>query len=78
MLSAVLVSGLGSSYGVPDGMQLMMLPHYEGDWDAVHLAYLQDQTITKQCILVLPCVISTDMPMFWWFLILCAKRLSLG
>ena len=26
-------------------MQLMMLPHSKNDWDAVHLAYLQDQTM---------------------------------
>ena len=45
MLSAVLVSGLGSYDGVPDGMQLMMLPYSSADWDAVHLAYMQDQTL---------------------------------
>ena len=45
MLSAVLVSGLGSYDGVPDGMQLMMLPYSEEDWIAVHKAYLLDQTM---------------------------------
>ena len=59
MLSAVLVSGLGSFDGVPDGMQLMMLPYSDDDWNAVHLAYLQDQTLHLS--LVLPCVIFTSM-----------------
>ena len=45
MLSAVLVSGLGTFDGVPDGMQLMMLLYSDDDWDAVHFAYLQDQTL---------------------------------
>ena len=46
MLSVVLVhmSGLGSFDGVPDGMQLMMLPYSADDWNTVHLAHLQDQT----------------------------------
>ena len=45
MLSVVLVSGLGSFDGVPGGMQLMMFPYSSDDWDAVHLAYLYDQTL---------------------------------
>ena len=45
MLSAVLVSGLGVFDGVPDGMQLMMLPHSSDDWDAIYLVYLQDQIL---------------------------------